>query len=234
MALAAVATVGVGFFLCHLPYGRVAAVLLSLAAGALAALSLLGLEKRAWLGWTGAGLNALFALVLVAFPAQLGLISWWPERAPAAASETPAGMSADGWVDAGTAGWEEDGVRVALTFAMIRPETAAPAARGRTESYLWIGATVTNGSTRTVEFTGWDTTAPGGPTLTTADGATITGRRSGKPVPTTLAPGKSAECLLAFEIAPSGQNLRLELPAQNYGGTIPVRFQIPHELILRK
>ena len=234
MALAAVAAAGVGPFLCHLPYGRAVAVFLGLAGAALAGLSLLGLEKRAWLGGVGVALNAGFVALLVAFPAQLGLTSWWPERSPTAAPETPAGMTADGWVDAGAAAWEEGGVRVAVTFAMIGPDPAAPAGRPRSEAHLWIGVSVTIAGTRAVEFAGWDPSAPGGPTLTATGGATVNGRRSAKPAAVTLAPGKSAECLLAFEVPPSGQNLRLELPAQSYGGTTPVRFQIPHELILRK
>src|SRR5579883_1270626 len=71
MALVAIAVVGVGFFLCHLPYGRLATVLLCLAGAALAALSVLGLERRPWLGWIGVGLNLLFVVLLVAFLVSL-------------------------------------------------------------------------------------------------------------------------------------------------------------------
>jgi len=232
MALVAIAVVGVGFFLCHLPYGRLATVLLCLAGAALAALSVLGLERRPWLGWIGVGLNLLFVVLLVAFPGQFGLQGWWPVRASKSPTPT-AGMTADGWVDAGDAGWVEDDVQVALTFAMVGP---APGNAGskRTETLLWIGVKVTNTGTRTVDFTGWEAETPSSPILTTTSGTNIAARRTDKLTPTKLTQGKFTECLLAFEVPPAGQAIRLELPASAHGGTTPARFQIAPELILRK
>ena len=230
MALAAVATTGVSFFLCHLPYGRIATVLLSLAAVALAGLSLLGLARRAWLGWAGVSLNAVFALLLVGFPGAFGLEGWWPAGAPDApeAAVERTGITADGWVDAGEAAWEEDGVQVGLTFVTVAPPPEGGDAR------LWIGVRVTNGGTRTIDFAGWDAAAPGGPALATLGGAPVAGRRAGAPERKALAPGQSAECVIAFATPPSGLTLRLELPASAYGGTTPARFQIAPDLILRK
>jgi hypothetical protein len=227
MALVAVAAVGAGFFLCHLPYGRLATVLLSLAAAALAGLSLLGLARRAWLGWFGVAVNAVFAVLLVGFPGVFGLTGWWPARTPEVPAQAP-GISAEGWVDAGEAAWEEDGVRVALAFATVAP----PPAGG--EAKLWIGVRVANVGTRTAEFAGWDSAAPNGPVLTTASGAPIGGQRFGTPERKSLVQGQSAECVLAFSVPPGGQALRLELPASAYGGSTPARFQIAPELILRK
>jgi hypothetical protein len=231
MALVAIAAAGVGFFLCHLPYGRLATVLLSLSAVALAALSLLGLTRRAWIGWIGVGLNALFVVLLVGFPDQFGLTGWWPVPAPAARVGAP-GITADGWVDAGEAAWEENGVRVALTFATVAPPPAAPGRAGA-EPNLWIGVRVTNVGTRTVDFTGWDTRAPDGPVLTAGE-TVINGQRSDAPKTKSLTQGQSAESVLAFSVPPSGQAVRLGLPASAYGGTTPARFQIAPELILRK
>jgi hypothetical protein len=231
MALGAIATVGVSFFLCHLPYGRLATVLLSLLAVGLAGLSLLGLTRRSWLGWLGVGVNGLFAVLLVGFPDVFGLTGWWP--VPPTAPAQPAGISSDGWVDAGEAAWEENGVRVALTFATVAPPPAGPG-RASAEPNLWIGVRVTNVGTNPVEFTGWDTLAQGGPVLTTREGACVSGRRSDAPKAKTLVRGQSAESVLAFNCPPPGQALRLALPASAYGGTTPAQFQIAPELILRK
>jgi hypothetical protein len=231
MALGAVATVGVSFFLCQLPYGRPAAVVLSLAAVALAGLSLLGLTRRAWLGRLGVGANALFALLLVGFPEVFGLTGWWPVRTPEALAPV-AGMTSDGWVDAGAAAWEENGVRVALTFATVSPPPAG-SGRAGAEPNLWVGVRVLNTGARAVDFTGWDTMSPGGPVLTTTGGA-VGGQRTDVPKAMRLAQGQAAECVLAFRAPPGGQALRLELPAGAYGGTTPARFEIAAELILRK
>jgi hypothetical protein len=232
MALGAVATVGVSVFLCHLPYGRIATVLLSLAACALAGLSLLGLTRRAWLGWLGVGANALFAVLLVGSPDVFGLTGWWPVRTPVAPAQ-PTGISADGWVDAGEAAWQENGVQVGLTFATVAPPPATTG-RATTEPSFWIGVRVKNVGTGTVEFVGWDTTAAGGPSLTTTGGVLVGGRRSDVAKAKTLTPGQTAECVLVFAPPLAGQPLRLELPAGAYGGTTPARFQIAPELILRK
>jgi hypothetical protein len=142
-------------------------------------------------------------------------------------------MTADGWVDAGEAAWEEDGVRVALAFATVATDPTN-VRQTKAERSLWIGVRVTNVGTRTIEFAGWDATGPGGPVLTTTGGSNVGGRRFGKSAPTSLAPGKTAECVLAFDVPAAGQGVRLELPAAVYGGTTPARFQIAPELILRK
>src|SRR5579883_1270629 len=165
-------------------------------------------------------------------PGQFGLQGWWPVRASKSPTPT-AGMTADGWVDAGDAGWVEDDVQVALTFAMVGP---APGNAGskRTETLLWIGVKVTNTGTRTVDFTGWEAETPSSPILTTTSGTNIAARRTDKLTPTKLTQGKFTECLLAFEVPPAGQAIRLELPASAHGGTTPARFQIAPELILRK
>jgi hypothetical protein len=232
MALASIAAVGVGFFLCYLPYGRLATILLSLLSAALAGLSLLGLDRRAWIGWIGVALNGLFVLVLVGFPGQLGLEGWWPVRTPPAPEQT-AGLTPDGWVDAGAAAWEENDVLVGLTFAMVGPPPG-PAGSERLGPCLWIGVRVTAVGSREFSFSGWDPTASNGPILTTASGTRLAGRPAGKAELVTVKEGKPAEFILAFEVPPDGQALRLELPAAAYGGTAPARFQIAPELIARK
>jgi hypothetical protein len=232
LALLPFAAVGVALFLCYFPFGRFAAIALVLAGGALACLSLL--DRRAWLGWPGVGLNGLLLLTLVAFPGQLKLSGWWPESGMVEPNQA-AGISPDGWVDAGEAGWEEDGVQVALTFATVGPDPTAQTSAARTERFLWIGVKVTNDGPRAVTFAEWGPASTDAPRLATADGAIVPPRRSGgTPAKLKLGPGKSLECLLAFEVPPPERDLLLELPASAFGGTTPVRFRIPHPLILSR
>ena len=189
-----------------------------------------------WLGWTGVGLNAFVLVLLVALPGSLGLSRWWPESAPENATRTDGGPT-DDWVDAGEAAWELDGVRVALTFATIAPAPSAGTARGKPKRSLWIGVAVTNVSTRAFEFFGWDGPATERPTLTTADGNPLEGKRAGGPAARrTIPPGKSAECLVVFDapLAPEKRDLLLELPAEAFRGAVPVRFRIPHAQITQQ
>jgi hypothetical protein len=235
-ALAAIATVGVTLLVSQFSYGRIVAVLLSLAGTVLAGLSLLGLEKRMWLGWTGAALNGLALLLLVAFPGSLGLAGWWPEPAPETQAQVEP-TATDERVDAADAAWELDGVRVALTFATIGTDQSAKTWRGKSERCVWIGAVVTNVGSRPVEFTAWDPSTTEQPRLITANNTVLKLKRlGGAPSRKTIAPGKFVECLLAFESASSADHgdLLLDLPAGAFGGTTPVRFRIPSSSISRK
>jgi hypothetical protein len=235
-ALAAIATVGVALLISQISYGRIVAVGLSMAGTVLAALSLLGLERRMWLGWTGVGLNGFALLLLVAYPGSLGITGWWPEPDP----EPPAHVDptiTDEWVDAADAAWELDGVRVALTFATIGTDRSAKTSRGKTERYVWIGVVVTNVGSRPLEFNAWDLSTTDQPLLITADKSHLKLKRlGGAPSKKTITPGKYVECLLVFEAAPSADqgDLLLDLPASAFGGTTPARFRIPHTSISRK
>jgi hypothetical protein len=235
-ALAAIATVGVALLISQFSYGRVVAVLLSLAGTLLAGLSLLGLERRVWLGWMGVALNGFAFLLLAAFPASLGVAAWWPDPEPETQVKAETAV-VDEWVDAADAAWELDGVRVALTFATIGTDPSSKAARGKGERYVWIGVVVTNVGSRPVEFTAWDLSTTQQPLLITADNTHLKLKRlGGAPAKKTIAPGKLIECLLAFEPAQTADqgDLLLELPAGAFGGTTPVRFRIPHTSISRK
>jgi hypothetical protein len=222
------ATVGVAYLLSPLPLGRVVGIVLALAGGAFAWLGLLDRDRKSVSAYFGLGLNLLMAVVLAAFPGQLGLSGWWSNPKPEDA------LVIDGWVDAGEAGWEENGVQVALTFASIGPDPAAAASGVPAGRFLWIGVIVTNAGAKEVAFTPWDAGAANGPILTALDGTRIVGQPHGDSTAVTIAPEKSAECLLRFDLPPPEQDLLLELSAEAYGGTTPVRFRIPHALILSR
>ena len=242
MALVGIGVVGVAVLSSQVPYGRIVGTALAAVGLLLAGLSLPGLEKRPWLGWTGVGLN-LFALVmLVLLPGWLGISDWVPQGNPDAGPKPVTAVGRDGslprpaeWVDADRAVWEQGDVRVAVTSVTVGPaDPEAPRAQGKKkETVLRIGLKVTNvGVARAVEFTGW-AVAPAEPKLATAVGKPVAVKNSGLPSgAATIYPGKSAEFALTFE-PPSGppDDYRLELPAQAFGGTDPVKFQIPQSML---
>jgi hypothetical protein len=137
------------------------------------------------------------------------------------------------WVDASQAVWEQGDVRVAVTSVTVgpaNPEGSSPPGKKR-ENVLRIGLKVTNvGVARAVEFKGW--VPPEEPKLATAAGKPMAFKQAGVPAGTaTVYPGKSAELAVAFE-PPAGapEDYRLELPASAFGGTDPVKFQIPQAM----
>lgn len=242
MALIGLGVVGVAVVASQFPYGRIAGTGLAVVGLLVAALSLLGLEKRPWLGWAGVGLNLFALLLLVALPGWLGVSDWTPQGNPDAGPKPVTAVGRDGslptpaeWVDASRAVWEQGDVRVAVTSVVLgpaNPDVPIPAGNKR-EPVLRIGLKVTNvGVARAVEFKGW-AAPPNAPKLTTAAGKPIAGKAAGLPTgAATIYPGKSAELALAFDPAAGGaDDLRLELPASAFGGTDPVKFQIPQGML---
>jgi hypothetical protein len=241
LALVALGLFGTGVVASQFPYGRYVAVPVAGLGLLLAALSLLGLERRRWVGLAGAGLNALALLLVVALPGWLGLSTHWtpatnpdagPKPVTAVGREDGQPVAAD-WVDARAAVWEQGDVRIAVTGVTVGPRD--PAAR-RPDLVLRIGLKLTNvGVARAIEFAGWPVTPQGGPTLTTAGGESFPHRPAAdRAEPATVRPGKSAEAVVAFA-APDKptEDLRLELPAAAFGGTDPVRFRIPRAMVAR-
>jgi len=241
MALTGIGIVGIAVLASQFPYGRIVGTALAAIGLVVAGLSLLGLEKRPWLGWTGIGLN-LFALVLlIVLPSWLGVSEWVPLGNPDAGPKPVTAVGRDGslprpaeWVDASQAVWEQGDVRIAVTSVTVGPATpdaAAPPGKKR-EPVLRIGLKITNvGVARVVEFTGW-AAPPSEPKLTTTAGKPMAVRNSGLPSGAgSIYPGKSTELALTFE-PPAGppDDYRLELPAQAFGGTDPVKFQIPQAM----
>lgn len=241
LALVGVGLVGVAVLSSQVPYGRIVGTVLAAIGLALAGLSLLGLEKRPWLGWAGVGLNLFALLLLVVLPGWLGISDWMPLGNPDAGPKPVTAVGRDGslpkpaeWVDANAAVWEQGDVRIAVTSVTIGPaDPEAPRVPGKKKDpVLRIGLKLTNvGVARAVEFTGW--AAPAEPKLTTAAGKPVAGKNAGLPTgAAAVYPGKSTEFALMFE-PPAGapEDYRLELPAQAFGGTDPVKFQIPSAMI---
>lgn len=232
MAQFALGAVGVALIISQLPYGRMVAVFLALGGCTLAGLSLLGLERRRWLGWGGIGLNAILLATLVAFPSSLGLSGWLPETQIADDTQQQESEPEE-WIDAGEAAWELDGVRVALTFANVGPDLAKP---GTPDRYLWVGVKVTNLGKQPLDFAQWDVLTGNRPTLTTKNGTPISGKQLVKSEPKKpIAAGKSVECVLVFEAtAADAGDLLLQLPGGAFGGNTSVRFRIPATHISRQ
>lgn len=223
--------VGVAFLLSQLPYGRAVAVLAALFGAGAGLQALLETDGRRR-GWPGLVLNILMLMIVVAFPATLGVRGWWPAQQPAPAANAQFPDS----IDAGEAAWQQGGVRVGLTFATVGADSEKTAQSGRNEPLLWIGVKVTYlGVGSQLEFTGWSDSGERRPTLTTADGTEYAvRRRTGPSGKVLLQPGQELECMIGFEAPPPGQDLLLHLPGLPFGDASPIRFRVPHELIGRQ
>jgi hypothetical protein len=240
------ALVGLGFFgasmiASQFPYGRWVAAPLAVIGFIIAGLSLLGLEKLRAVGWAGVGLNGLAFLLVVAFPAWLGLSGWTPASDPETAPKPVTAVGRDGslpkaadWVDAGQAVWEQGDTRVAVTTVSVGSLDATGGVKPpekKKERALRIGLKITNvGVARAIPFAGWSVPPAAEPKLTTAGGVAV------KPLPSPaekamVYPGKSVETVLLFVPPEKPDDLRLELPAEAFGGTDPVRVTIPKAMI---
>jgi hypothetical protein len=222
-------------FLSQLPYGRPAALLIAVLGCSAAAFTLLELRKQnALVGWAGLILNGFFTAVLIGYPATLGLAGWWSEsnRQAREKKENPA----DEWIDAGDAGWQQGGVRVSVTFATVGGHPSSNGSSGTKEAYLWVGFKITNvGVGSDLEFSGWEGKSADDLKMTTSDGTLLVNKQFvGPPGKPAIQPGRSQECMLAFEIPPPGQDLLLYLPTQPFGDTTIIRFRIPHILVGRQ
>jgi hypothetical protein len=233
LAQVAMGTAAVVLLLSQLPYGRPVAVLVALLGSIVVAFGALGLEKRAWLGWVGVVINVFVFLILIAFPGTLGIAGWWPDLGSNAGATGGDGNPKGEWIDAGDAAWQQGGVRVGVTFATIGSDPSSNARSGTKERYLWIGLKLTNvGAGNELEFLGWKSLGEDGPVLSTPEGMLIaTKQYAGPKGKTIVQQGRVVECMLAFDVPPSGQDLLLDLPTRPFGDTTLIRLRIPHNLI---
>jgi hypothetical protein len=208
-------------------------VLVALLGSIVVAFGALGLEKRAWLGWVGAILNGFLLLILIAFPGTLGIDGWWPDLGPNPRTAGGDGNPKGEWIDAGDAAWQQGGVRVGVTFATIGVDPSSDARSGTKGRYLWVGLKLTNvGAGNELEFLGWKGLGEDGPVLSTPEGTLIaTKQYAGPKGKTIIQQGRFMECMLAFDVPPSGQDLLLDLPTRPFGDTTLIRFRIPQNLI---
>lgn len=238
LALVAFGLFGLGILATQFPYGRLIAAPLTLVGLALAVMGWLGLERYTWLGSVGAGLNGLAFFLVVLFPSWLGLSGWGPEADPEAGPKPAMAVGRDGgaarpaeWVDAAQAVWEQGDVRVAVNGVSVGPTDAmAKTTDKKKERTLRITVKLSNiGVARAIELAGWHSPPERESKLTAAGTAVANRMPADEKVP--VFPGKSHETVLAFAVPDKLDDLRLELPAAAFGGTDPVRFQIPKAMI---
>lgn len=238
LALVAFGLFGLGVLATQFPYGRLIAAPLTLIGLALAVMGWLGLERYAWLGSIGAGLNGLTLFLAVLFPSWLGLSGWGPDADPEAGPKPAMAVGRDGgasrpaeWVDAAQAVWEQGDVRVAVNGVSIgAADPMAKTADKKKERALRITVKISNvGVARAVELAGWHLPPDREAKLTAAGTAVAYRGAVAEKVP--VFPGKFVESTLVFAVPEKMEDLRLELPAAAFGGTEPVRFQIPKAMI---
>lgn len=238
-ALVACGFVGVSMIASQFPYGRFVAAPLAGLGLLLGGLSLLGLESRKWLGLAAVGLNALALLLVLALPTWLGLSSWTPAGDPETAPKPVTAVGRDGslpknaeWVDAGQAVWQQGDVRITVANVTIGPlDPMAKDPAKRKDRALKLTLKLSNvGVARAIEFTSWSPSPTAETKLTTVAGATLLPRAVATEK-ATVYPGKSAESVLTFAAPDKADDLRLEIPAEAFGGTDPARFLIPKTLL---
>ncbi|QEL16010.1 hypothetical protein [Limnoglobus roseus] len=239
MALVGCGFVGVSMIASQFPYGRFVAGPLAVIGLLIGGLSLLGLEKRTWLGWAAVGLNTMALLLVAAFPSWLGLTGWTPASDPEKAPKPVTAVGRDGslpktaeWVDASQAVWEQGDVRItvmSVAVAAVDPMSKSP--EKRKERVLRLTLKLSNvGVARGIEFTSWSPSPTAETKLTTTAGTSML-PRAVTADKATLYPGKSAESVLTYAAPDKFDDLRLEIPSQVFGGPEPARILIPKSLI---
>jgi hypothetical protein len=254
VALIALIIGGVGVLASQFPYGRFITVGLAAVGLVVGLVSLVMADRKKLVPALASAFNLFVILVVVALPGWLGLGPWHGYNVPDQ-SRVVLAIAADGtskpaeWVDAGLTAWQLNDVRVSVSSIKVTPlEVIGPNKQKRPtkEKYLQIALRVANeGVARKFDFTGWSAlaAAPGesaapAPRLTDPAGKVLAMKPSppGVEPPVWVAkalfPGRSAEEVLLFEPpAASASYLRLELPGAAFGGTEPVRIQIPQAMI---
>jgi hypothetical protein len=249
MGLVALGLFGGSALATLVPYGRIVGVVLAVFGLLLAGMSLLGLERRRWVGWTGASGNAVIALLLCFLPTWLGVTTWRPAGDPNAVPKRALAIDATGQVtdspdgvDASAAVWQHGDTRVAVRQVSIGSDPTAkppPGKKDKKERIARVTVTLTNvGVGRAIEFTGWDPKSPTeAASLVAGSGQPLSPKVDLAPLGGgTVYPGKSFDCVLVFDATALGpdESLRLELPAAAFGGDpeTPARFRIPRTLIV--
>ncbi len=156
-------------------------------------------------------------------------------------------LGAQEWLNARRGALQHVGVRVQVTGAsvgfapLIQGGKKQPAPTRTLTVQLWVANTrMADAATFLLDYTPWAALAARGeaPTLTDAAGRSYPLARlppgwkpEGQPDPCPLYNGHALEDVLAFEAPPRAGPLRLELPAGAFGGTKPLRFEIPSRMI---
>ena len=254
-ALAGVGLFGPAIVATQFPYGRIVAAVLLTFGLIFTAVGLLGLTAKQWTGWLGLGANAVGLVLVVLLPGWLGISTWMPQKFETTEFKQPMAVTRDGparpvsWVEAGSAVWEMGDARVSVAAAAVepppKPGTVSTAPVEKTPT-LRLTVQLSNvGLARNIEFPGWfpppaptpppppGTPPPPAPKLT-ADGKPIPAKANPPGPSQAVHPGKSIDTVLLFNVPPNRGDLRLELPAEPFGGTEPVRFQIPWTLVTRQ
>lgn len=240
-ALLAFILFGLGMMATLFPYGRALSVGFTLLGVVLGVMGWLGLEAFTWLGSVGTGVNALALVVALVFPSWFGYTGWIPEDDPEVGPKVPMSVGrgdhrvrpAD-WVDAANAVWELGDTRVAITSVGVGPADGTnKSAKDKKERVLRIGVKLSNiGVARSIEFTGWQN-PPSAEAKLLAAGNPVAVRTAAMEK-ILVFPGKSHETTLTFAVPESFEQLKLELSAQAFGGSEPIRFEIPRAMIFMR
>jgi hypothetical protein len=148
----------------------------------------------------------------------------------------------DGYVDAGRAVFQQGHIRVQVTAAVVGPVQVVDSKKRFTKQpYLAIGVRVQHlGNGPQVRFIHWDTNGERNVPAATAsvEGRPLSLANTGSDVPVGVAfgvdlfPSKSVNDLLVFEAPTTAGPVRLELPAEAWGGKGTFKFQIPTSMIV--
>jgi len=255
LALIAITLAGAGLAASQAPFGRIAATALS-ALGLAGAVGNVILANRKPL-WpiVAAIMNAGVLVILLAFPAWLGLGPWWPHKidddsnqikAVAFGRGEAAPMQND-WLDASKAAWQHGDVRVKIMSAVIAPiEWDGPQEQKKRtlERYLQIRVRITNvGITRKLEYRSWNDESGSDVQISELrddtgrlvarraieGGWLIPGRTHGSDG---LFPGKSTDDVFVYELPrPSFELLRWQLSEAAFGGSGQIHLMIPKSMI---
>jgi hypothetical protein len=227
---------------------------IGLALGLLAVLAALGDQPvRQLLPVAGAALSGLVLAAALADPALLGpryaasrrptnydpdAVRFVPLRL---SRDGSTGLEADGRADASRAAIQQGMVRVQVVGAAVGPVQVVDAKRKYTKQrYLALAVRVQHlGNGPSVRFVHWGTTGERSVPAATAEasGRKLSAADLGSQVAagTTyghdLFPGKLVDDLLVFEAPAQPGPLRVDLPAEAWGGRGVFRFQVPASMI---
>jgi hypothetical protein len=254
VALIAFIIGGLSVLASQFPYGRFVATGMAGVGLVVGLISLVMADRKKLIPALSSAFNLFVIVLVVLLPSWLGLGPWRGYEVHDQ-SRVVVAVAADGtskpaeWVEAGLTAWQLNDVRVSVSSIKVTPlEVTGPNKQKRPtkEKYLQITMRVANeGVARKIDFTGWGgmSSAPDGsdlksPRLTDQAGKVLAmkpypaGAEPPGRVAKGLFPGRSAEEVLLFEPpTASASYLRLELPGSAFGGTEPVRFQIPQAMI---
>jgi hypothetical protein len=241
-ALAALVGIGVAIIAAPFPYGRFLSLGVCLFGLLLAGFSLFGLERRRGLGWAGVSVHSGMLFLLTFAPAWLGAGDWLPAPEPVDQSTIVFSAGHDGgvpvpaeWVDASSASWQQNDLRVAVLGTRIAPlDPKAKTPDQRKPRGWFVTLQLSNvGVARGIDIGSSGEKLFGIRMLSTSN-KTVAWKKLEETVPVTIFPGKSIERTLVFEVpAERSETWRLEIPAETFANRDPIRLRIPNTMIGR-